>query len=345
MDRTSISCRELLDSNTLTRGLAILAVVACHIPFAHAFWRPLWMFASAGKLAVSIFLFSSGLLLQYQANRTGEKLVLATWLRKRFFRIYPVYWVGLAFTLLCANLFRQRTFGWIDVFANVLGIPMLLGQKVVSCGYAAPFWFISLLLLCYGLFLFTYRIRRKGILVAVALLLSFGVLGIPGAMEAAVLAFPSFFMGMAMADGLRRRGEADADVRLQVLGFVPLLAVLALVFKGPNFFDLDAGNAIWLERLGCVCLTIIPRPTLYLVAFVQKSLAGISPAALRAILWLSGLSFATFCIHEPLLLVLDKCTTRGHPWFGLLGYAVLTVILAWGLETLDKRWRRMPRAG
>lgn len=345
MGRTSISCRELLDSNTLTRGLAILAVVGCHIPFAHAFWRPLWAFASAGKLAVSIFLFSSGLLLQFQANRAEGKLEISTWLRKRFFRIYPIYWAGLGFTLLCAKVFRQRTLDGLALLANIAGIPLLLRQKVASCGYASPFWFISLLLLCYALFPFTYRIQRKWILVAGALLLSSVGLRIPEVMEAAVLAFPSFFMGMAMADGLQRRGAEDSDARLQGLVIVPLLGILALVFKGPNFFDLDARYSIWLARLGCVCLTLIPWPALVLVAYVQKTLAGSAPMALRAALWVSGLSFAVFCIHEPLLLVLDTCTTRGHPWFGLLGYAVLTVILAWGLETLDRRWRGMSRAG
>ena len=339
--RSSISLAELLDSNTLARGLAILAVVGCHIPYAHAFWKPLWVFASAGKLAVSVFLFSSGLLLQHQANRAEGKLKISTWLRKRFMRIYPLYWAGLAFTLLCAQIFRHRIYDGLAILANVAGIPLLLGQRVVSCGYTAPFWFISVLLLCYVLFLCTRRIRRKAFLVAGALLMAFAGLQVPGVMTAAVLAFPSFFMGMAVADRLQRPAAA-IDARLHAALFLPLLGMLVVVFKGPNFFNLADRWSAWLDMVGCVGLTLIPWPALVLVAFLQKSLAAAAPRLLRAALWISGLAFAIFCIHEPLLLVLDKCTVRGHPWTGLLGYMLLTGVLAWGLDALDRRWRGTP---
>lgn len=343
MGPTSISASELLDSNALARGLAILAVVGCHIPYAHAFWEPLWVFASAGKLAVSIFLFSSGLLLQHQVNRAGGTMSIGPWLQRRLARIYPLYWAGLALTLFCAWAFRGRIYGKWTVAANVLGIPMLLGQRVVSCGYTAPFWFISLLLLCYVLFTFTCRVRHKSALVAGALLCSFAGLRVPGAMDAAVLAFPAFFMGMAMADGLRRRGGAPVAVRVQAAVFLPLLGMLVFVFKGHNFFHLDARFTPWFDMAGCLGLTFIPWSALYLVAGLQKTLARRAPRTLRAALWASGLTFAIYCVHEPLLPVLDRLTALGHPWAGLLGYAAITLMLAWGLEGLDRQWRAFLR--
>lgn len=344
MGSTSISASELLDSNALARGLAILAVVGCHIPYAHEFWKPLWVFASAGKLAVSIFLFSSGLLLQYQVNRAGGTMQIGPWVRRRIARIYPLYWAGLALTLFCAWAFRGRIYGKWTVAANVLGIPMLLGQRVVSCGYTAPFWFVSLLLLCYALFLFTCRLRHKSLLVAGALLCSFAGLRVPGAMDAAVLAFPSFFMGMALADGLQRRGGTPVDVRVHAAVFLPLLVLLVFVFKGHNFFDLDERCAPWLDIAGCLGLTFVSWPALYLVAGLQKMLARLAPRILRAALGVSGLAFAIYCIHEPLLLVLDRLTALGHPWAGLMGYVAITGGLAWGLEGLDRRWRAFLRS-
>lgn len=161
----SISFQDLLDSNGLARGLAMATVVMCHLPFAHAFWKPLGTFASAGKLAVSVFLFSSGLVLQVQANRAGGKFPPLTWLKRRLWRIYPLYWVGVALAVLGAWAFRGRTYDAGTLAANVLGIPLLAGKKVVSAGYTVPFWFISVLLLCYGLFLFVHRVRRKAFLV------------------------------------------------------------------------------------------------------------------------------------------------------------------------------------
>ena len=335
----SISRADLLDANALARGLSIWTVVACHIALTHAFWKPVSMFASAGKLAVSIFLFLSGLLLQVQVNRTDGILEVSTWLKKRFFRIYPVYWAGLALTLFCARIFCGRTYGAGTIAANVLGIPIWTRQIVVSCGYASPFWFISLLLFCYVLFLFVHRIRHKGFLALVALALSFIALRTGGFMGAAAYAFPSFFMGMAMADRLRQRGETPSDARCHAAAFFPLLGLLAFVFKGHNFIHLDARYDVWLDLLGCAGLTIIPWPALHLVAYVQKLLARGAPSALRGLLWVSGLSFAVYCVHEPLLVVVAKSSAAGHPWSGLLVYVLLVLGAGWGLDAMDRMIR------
>lgn len=335
----SISRTELLNANLLARGLAIWTVVACHVALAHAFWKPVSMFASAGKLAVSIFLFLSGLLLQVQVNRADGKLDVLTWLKKRFFRIYPVYWAGLALTLLCAWCFRGRIYGAGTIVINILGIPIWIRATVVSCGYTAPFWFISLLLLCYVLFLFVHRVRRKEFLVLSALALSFVALRTEYFMGAAAFAFPAFFMGMAMADQLQKRGDVPSNARLHLAIFFPLLGMLAFVFKGHNFIQIDARYSIWFDLLGCVGLTVIPWPTLHLGAYAQQSLARVAPTVLRGLLWVSGLSFAVYCIHEPLLVVVEKSSGAGHPWFGLLGYVLLVLGAGWGLDAMDQKIR------
>ncbi|MEI6516225.1 MAG: acyltransferase [bacterium] len=337
-DTTSISFQELLGSNTLARGLAIGAVVMCHIPNAHAFWAPLWTFASAGKLAVSIFLFSSGLLLQHQVNRTGGRFHLSTWLKKRFFRIYPLYWAGLALTLYCAVVFQHRIFDVKTILANVLGFPLFLHQRVISCGFTEPFWFISLLLLCYVIFVFTCRLRNKGFLVLFALALSFVALCYTNIIEAASLAFPSFFMGMWVTDWMKDRGQRPSDVRIHVALFLPILGILAFVYKRGGIF-MDVRCDMFFDLAGCVCLTIITLPTLYIIAYAQKLLERNFPLLLRRILWVSALSFAVYCVHEPLLLVLRVSTGAGHQWVGLLSYVFLTIFVAWMLNVWDKKLR------
>lgn len=335
----SISFQDLLDSNGLARGLAMATVVMCHLPFAHAFWKPLGTFASAGKLAVSVFLFSSGLVLQVQANRAGGKFPPLTWLKRRLWRIYPLYWVGVALAVLGAWAFRGRTYDAGTLAANVLGIPLLAGKKVVSAGYTVPFWFISVLLLCYGLFLFVHRVRRKAFLVLGAGIAAAIALRTGAVMEAAALAFPSFFMGMALADRWRDKSPATADVRLHAAVFVPLLLALAFVFKGTRFFHLDAGWSFGFAVAGCAGLTLVPWPLLVLIAGFQKALAVRAPAALRALQWFSGLAFAVYCLHEPFLRILEKSTDAGHPWAGLLGYALATLGAAWAVDGAERKWK------
>ena len=342
---TSISFQDLLDSNGLARGLAILAVVMCHLPFAHAFWKPLGTFASAGKLAVSVFLFSSGLLLQYQSNRAGGAIRPLPWLKKRLWRIYPVYWVGVVLAVLGAWAFRGRTYDAGTLAANVLGIPLLVGKKAVSAGYTVPFWFISVLLLCYGLFLFVHRVRHKVVLVLGAGAVSAVALRTGAVMEAAALAFPSFFMGMALADRWRNTGAATSDARIHAAVFLPLLAALAFVFKGARFFHLDAGGAFGLDLAGCAGLTVVPWPLLFLIAAFQKTLARFAPAALRGLQWFSGFAFAVYCLHEPFLRVLEYSTAAGHPWIGLLGYAILTLGAAWAVDAAERKWKGKKVAG
>lgn len=336
-----VSASELLEANALTRGLSIWAVVACHVGLAHAFWKPISTFASAGKLSVSIFLFLSGLLLQMQANRADGRLAVGTWLKKRFFRIYPLYWTGLALTVLCAGYFHGRTFGAGVLAANFLGVTIWFCQEVVSSGYAVTFWFVSLLLLCYVLFLLVRRIRRKEFLVLGAFALSFAALPSGCVMQAAAFALPAFFMGMAQADRLRRNGDASCDARIHLAIFLPLLGALAFVFKGPNFIQMDARGSWAFDWLGCVGLTLIPWSSLVLVAWLRKTLARRAPLLLRAALWVSGLSFAVYCIHEPLLVVVDKSSSAGHPWWGLLGYVLLVVGAGWGLDGLDRRLKNL----
>ena len=336
-----VSFSEVLDANALARGLSIWTVVACHVGLAHAFWKPISTFASAGKLAVSIFLFLSGLLLQMQANRADGRLAIGTWLKKRFFRIYPLYWTGVALTVLCAWVFHGRTFGAGVFAANFLGVEIWLCQNVVSSGYAVTLWFVSLLLLCYALFLPARRVHRKEFLVLGAFALAFAALPARCVMQAVAFAFPAFFMGMAQADRLRRGGSAPCDARLHLALFLLLLGALAFIFKGPNFIRMDARWTLALDWLGCVGLTLIPWPALVLVAWLQKTLARRAPAILRAALWLSGLSFAVYCIHEPLLVVVDKSSAAGHPWWGLLGYVLLVVVAGWILDGLDRRLKNL----
>ena len=338
----ALTVRELLDANALARGLAIWTVVACHVPFAHAFWRPLWVVASAGKLAVSLFLFLSGLMLQVQVNRAGGAFRLWPWLKKRFLRIYPVYWAGLALTALCAWRFQGLRYDAWTLAANVLGIPVWLHRKVVSGGYAAPFWFISLLLLCYALFPLVCRVRRKFALALAALALSGVAFWRGNVLGAAAFAFPAFFMGLAMADVVRRNGETVPAARFHAWTFPVLLVFLALVFKGQRFLPVEWRSSPWLDVAGCAGLTLAAWPALCATAFLQRGLARRAPALLRGALWVSGLSFATYCVHEPLLAVLAKASGAGHPWSGMAGYVGIVLAASWLLDAMDRRIRGAP---
>lgn len=65
----------------------------------------------------------------------------------------------------------------------------------------------------------------------------------------------------------------------------------------------------------------------------------ITAAPVRALQWFSGLAFAVYCLHEPFLRILEKSTDAGHPWAGLLGYALATLGAAWAVDGAERKWK------
>ena len=90
------------------------------------------------------------------------------------------------------------------------------------------------------------------------------------------------------------------------------------------------------------CAIAAGLPAFNLVGLPDKSVSE-AKERVRAALWVSGLSFAVYCIHEPLLVVVDKSSRAGHPWWGLLGYVLLVIGAGWGLDALDRRLKTFSR--
>lgn len=111
VDRADPSAR--LPGVDLLRGIAVLAVVAIHVPhYAVGGWRehPFFLFSVAadfGYLGVSLFIVISGFCIHRKAAlshlQTGryEFDWRAFWVR-RFWRLYPPYVAAIVVSLLCA---------------------------------------------------------------------------------------------------------------------------------------------------------------------------------------------------------------------------------------------------
>lgn len=102
------------------RGLAALLVV-----YAHTMPKEGWFFTyvfDPGKIGVVVFFFISGYLVIPSAARDGSA---AKFLSKRFFRLYPLYWVSL----MMAYLVWPRELSTADWLANVTMAQQLFGFK------------------------------------------------------------------------------------------------------------------------------------------------------------------------------------------------------------------------
>jgi peptidoglycan/LPS O-acetylase OafA/YrhL len=108
------------------RGVAAALVVLQHL--VASTWRPYgdWseMYFDLGRAGVVAFFLVSGYVipLSLSMQNTGTFLV------RRFFRLFPVYWLGLAAYLLLADAGTVAPFSGVTLVANVLMVQGLLGM-------------------------------------------------------------------------------------------------------------------------------------------------------------------------------------------------------------------------
>jgi UDP-N-acetylglucosamine transferase subunit ALG13/peptidoglycan/LPS O-acetylase OafA/YrhL len=346
---TTVSGVALAECNGTARAIAILLVVLAHMKYAGPFWTALGPFTSAGKLGVGIFVFYAGLLHRLRFIQRGDQWSASSWLRRRLAGVYPAYWGGLALSLIVGIGWRDQEFSVGALTSNLLGIAVVTQSQIVTAGYARPFWFISLILLCYLFFMGVRKTRRTGVVVVVAFGISalaagIGVWWLNAASEyfLAVIAFPAFAMGMWVADASERKPLTSKLWRDAVL-FLLFLGVSAAVFKNRAISSGTAPARIGLIVLGTLAITPTVVYSVFLVRRLHHWLRQHTWRAFNAVALVGALSYYIYCVHEPLLVVLDWGGRVVTPLGGLVLYVSLVGLMAGGLRLLvSDRW--LPKA-
>ncbi len=109
---------ELLD---LARGLAALAVVFFHRGVYSGFSHPMDWIAKYGEVGANIFFVISGYVIYQSAERLfsdGTQGAI-TFLRKRFKRIYPTFWISLLFAFFVVVFVQGMVFTVRDILGSV----------------------------------------------------------------------------------------------------------------------------------------------------------------------------------------------------------------------------------
>lgn len=151
--------REKLPEIDILRIISILIIVLMiHIPnnYAYNFFIELddytgFLFHTLGVyVAIGSFTFISGFGLYLQSNNrninTSDKL--NTFLKKRFLRIFPLYWIALIIFLI---IFDYTEMNINYLFAHFLGLQIILAPI-----YSSPIWtlwFIGLIVIYYLIFI------------------------------------------------------------------------------------------------------------------------------------------------------------------------------------------------
>lgn len=97
---------------------------------------------SLGQFGVSIFCVLSGFL-AFKSSQSAN-----VWIKRRLWSIFPAYWIAMLVSFALAWISGYKMFDRYQFFSQMLGLGFFThGWNLVNVAS----WFISLLLLCYGL--------------------------------------------------------------------------------------------------------------------------------------------------------------------------------------------------
>jgi peptidoglycan/LPS O-acetylase OafA/YrhL len=283
-----------------------------------------------GEVGVDFFVILSGVGLTLSARREGA----GRFLLRRFWRIYPAYWIALTVFLVADACFRNTTFGTTDIALHYLGIHGWFGD-VYAMGINDSFWFVTLILTLYVLYLPLRRILGRadrlllaGAVVSVVPILAYFYAGQAAIFAHMALRIPGFFLGLLIGTLLR-------DGRLEI----PLSAKTAAAFLILFYVTYALGIIVASFLIGFVGM-------LAYAAIVRPAL---NERARRDLRFLGDRSLEIFLIHQPLIreynvLVLDWLFPGSgkSPMALTLGMCVglaVTLALASGLHVLLARIR------
>ncbi len=134
--------------------------------------------ASFGASGVHIFFVISGFIIVWtNHNRFGRASNISAFLKRRFVRIFPIYWALAAINIILLDMFANIN---LHTVGEVIGGAMLLpghSSKLIFVG-----WTLSFELFFYGVFAFFLMMRQATALIAFSVLFT-GLAGVVVSIE------------------------------------------------------------------------------------------------------------------------------------------------------------------
>lgn len=280
------------------RGIASLLVVLMHAGFTfkfvsgNTFLGDVFAFGGAG---VDIFFVLSGFIITYSCfHLTSDARNLPGYLRRRFVRIYPPYWV-LFFVFLALHWVFWSHYANHDIFRldKMLGSLLLLpGHEMVN----GVSWTLTCELFFYVLFAGFFLVKRKIIFAAVLALYGL-LLVLIGETDRGpwmtILLFPmniEFLLGIAVAFLWKKLNVRLAKILL-VAGIAGFIAGGWLAVRDIMIFH---------GSLNRVVIFGLPS-SLIIISLIRLEREGGLVRPSRLLLALGDASYSLYLIHLPLL--------------------------------------------
>jgi exopolysaccharide production protein ExoZ len=336
-----MSSKKIINSIQLLRGFAAIIVVIYHISiFVESHYNSLHIFGGIfnfGFFGVDLFFVISGFIIHFTSkNYFNRPELLGEYLKKRFVRIFPIYWIVLL-SLLLGNFllvyFANQKMEAVDqILVSPLAFlktftlfPNHLAVNAVSWTLSYELYFYA----CICLLIFSNKFKwiLVGILV-VSFVNSFFLVPVKGWIPFTPFDFVfslynfEFFFGFLLYYAYQK-----IDFPKILPNLLLILASFFAIFHWGNEVS-DSGYYKRILVFGLPCVAI-------LFAFLQLEKAGklVIP---QIFVKLGDASYALYLIHFPLLLIGNRIPIITkmyvfHPEWETINYKILACIIILGL--------------
>ena len=332
--------RQRLKELDIMRGLAIIIIIFHHLPYVSLNYYDLRNFGINLDLSflndlnayfgLGLFIYISGVLLQGNYHDLSNCRQVRSFAKKRFFRIFPLYYIALAIFMKMLAVTDTRL-----ILTHALGL-----QLVLASYYYRPLltlWYIGLITIYYGLFVLIKRAEGNNLQLFITLLgfpLLLIILGVKESVGDIRLLqyYPVFLLGL-FGDKIfpHIRQDYKKTAGLAIL-FFSSVCLYALYIYQSRMVLLSTGGLGAFLLTSCITISFA-----WLVRLLSLKGAGVSK-------YFKILSYSSYCIylfHRPIWWALLKMDYPADPmmrlaYLGLIGIPV-TILISYAIQkTYDR---------
>lgn len=286
--------------------------------------------ADVGHIGVIVFFLISGYVIPFSIH-PGRPAAVGSFLIKRFFRIFPAYWLSIPLGALTGFWIWEQPFTVQDFLINLTLLQSLVGARAAEGLYWTLLAEWTFYALCVALLLSgSLANMRRVCLLSIALLSAY-VLQLAAKRVGVPVANPNvgiacFYLSIMLCGTLYRRcvvEEGSADAPLLRAGVYALFAAHLFVLPATGWWLVGFGNSPWISSGVGFAVFIVGTRWLRV--------------STRLTDWLGQISYSIYLFHPVVFMALWWLLTRqpiGSWWrtqhmaVYLLVNAVLTIVVA-----------------
>ncbi len=311
------------------RAIAVLLVFTAHTPIRH-------IIGDFGQEAVYIFFFLSAYLLTISL----EKQNLKTFWNKRFWRIYPLYFI------LIILLGFLNKYSITDILLNLSFLQQLNDNFIIDVSWSLIIevkLYLILPLLVYGLKKYRWKLLIP--LIIIPYLLRFGTIEeylirvASGSMKVVYGNFWEFLDMFAIASfiAINRQKIKSLTINSRLETILQLMIVILFLIT-PKIIEI-----IGINRAISIIVIMMPLYTVLISGIFGMLIRNTEPLnrilSNRILLFYGTISYSFYLIHIPILKLMK--TTPFNPIIqGTIGFLIITLIAYILYKVVEERFIR-----